>query len=98
VRGARFRLLAATVAVCGFLVAAPAASAVTPPKRCGTVTANGKRYQVRAHVVRCTFARRWSRRYLRAGSRPRGYSCQRYSGSRIKFICRRSGRSYYALR
>jgi hypothetical protein len=77
----------------------PATSqAVTTPKRCGKVTADGKRYAVRGHLVGCKFARRWSKRFLRRGRHGRGWSCQRYRGSSIKFVCRRNGKSYYAIK
>jgi hypothetical protein len=93
------RLIASAVIACLWLAAAPTgAQAVTSPKSCGTIEVKGKRYAVRAHVTGCAFARRWSRRYLRRGARPSGWSCQRYSGTSIKFTCRRPGRSYYAVK
>ena len=94
----RLHLAVLAAAVCLCLGAAPSAHAVTPPKRCGAVEVKGKRYSVRAHRVTCRFARRWTRRYLRSGSRPSGWRCRRYSGTSIKFICRRAGRDYYAIR
>jgi hypothetical protein len=93
----------ACLACVGALAALPAAPAQAAPaepaahaaKRCGTI-ANGK-YRVRARVARCTFARRWSRAYLRSGSRPRGYACSR-PGSGIALYCRKGDRSFWAER
>ena len=64
-------------------------------KRCGTI-ANGK-YRVRARVAGCEFARRWSRAYLRNGSKPSGYSCLR-PGTNVVLYCRKGDRVYWAER
>ena len=80
------------------VIGAAPASAVVPTKACGKVSVRGKGFNVRGHRVACDFARRWSARFLARGSRPRGWSCRRYRGSRIRFVCRRGGSDYYAVR
>jgi hypothetical protein len=68
-------------------------------KNCGVIeNVSGDRdFRVRANGVSCDFARTWSRRYIRRGRRPNGWSCSEPTGS-IRFYCRRSGRYYYAQR
>lgn len=88
----------------GLLAAAAAlpagAPAVTTPKRCGTIEAKGRTFAVRGHLVRCRFARRVSKGFLRHGTRPAGWNCVRYPPrvTRIAFTCRRSGKDVYAIR
>lgn len=94
-RSALFALLAALLIVAA---AAPAGHATTEPKICGKITVRDRDYAVRAHLVSCDFARRWSRRYLRNRSKPSGWRCERYSGTSIKFVCRRGGKDYYVIR
>ena len=81
-------------------VSATPAGATTAPKRCGTITVNGKDFAVRAHRLSCLFSRRKSRAYLARGSHPPGWSCRRYPPrlTDIAFTCRKGGRDYYAIR
>jgi hypothetical protein len=68
-------------------------------KNCGVIY-NVKRdrdYRVRASGVTCDFARTWSRRYIRRGRRPSGWSCSRPGGN-ITFYCKRGSKYYYAQR
>jgi hypothetical protein len=78
-------LLAATVAL-----AVPAGSSADPPRVCGRIQEAGQAYVVHAHQVKCDFALAWSRRYLRSHSRPYGFVCARFTGSRtdIPFFCK----------
>jgi hypothetical protein len=73
---------------------------VVTPRKCGKIEAKGETYAVRGHLVKCPFARRTSKRYLRHGIKPRGWSCRRYPRdvTRIAFTCRRGGKDIYAIR
>ena len=92
------------VVLAGMLAAAAAlpaaAPAVTTPKRCGTIEAKGRTFAVRGHLVKCRFARRVSKGFLRHGIRPAGWSCVRYPPdvTRIAFTCRNGGKDVYAIR
>jgi hypothetical protein len=68
-------------------------------KNCGVIlNVRGDRdYRVRANRVSCDFARTWSKRYIRRGKRPSGWSCSRPGGN-ITFYCKRGGKYYYAQR
>jgi hypothetical protein len=54
---------------------------------CGTIS-NGKNRVFASNGMKCKFARKWSKRYLRNGSRPDGYACARV-GTRVRFHCHR---------
>lgn len=99
---------AALVVLCAAMVAALAApataSAAAPraepsahPKRCAVIARGSRDYRVRARVVTCRFAVRWSRAYFRRRARPSGYSCSRPGGS-FPFFCRKGRRQYWAER
>ena len=96
VRSARVTL--PLVLLCACLLGAPGADAVTTPRTCGKIEVRGKSYLVKAHIVGCRKARRWSSRYLRTGARPSGWRCRRYPGSSIPFVCSRAGKDFYAIR
>lgn len=70
-------------------------------KNCGVIynVKHGRDYRVRAAQsgVSCDFARTWSKRFIRRGRRPNGWSCSRPGGN-ITFYCRRSAKFYYAQR
>jgi hypothetical protein len=68
-------------------LAAPAAA--VPAIGCGNIEVHHKRYAVRAHVLSCGPARRWSIAFLAHGTVPAGYNCQRYSPkvTRVRFLC-----------
>ncbi len=73
------RSLIVTAITLALVVAlAPAAWAPVPPRNCGMLDANGKRFNVKADQIRCTRARRYARRYLVDHVKPSGYSCRRY--------------------
>ena len=92
--------LACTGLALAFAVTAPPASGVVPPRKCGKIVAHGEAYSVRGHLVRCEFARRASKRFLRHGIKPRGWTCRKYPRdvTRIAFSCRRGGKDVYAIR
>ncbi len=81
---------AATIALTAVMVAtwATPASAV-PSIGCGKIKVHHKRYAVRAHVLSCRKARRWSAAFLARGQVPAGYDCQRFSPkiTRVRFVC-----------
>lgn len=103
--GRRSRGSALLLAALGLLalvaLAVPAAAPATvPPKRCGKIIANHKPFAVRAHLISCDRARRGSKRFLRHGIRPDGWSCRRYPASvtSIAFTCRNGAKDFYAIR
>jgi hypothetical protein len=71
-----------------------------PPKKCGMITVNRQDFAVRGHLLPCRFSRRQSRAYLADGTHPSGWNCRRYPKrlTKIAFICRKGGRSYYTIR
>jgi hypothetical protein len=88
-------LLAALLALA---LAAPASQSLpTAPKNCGKIMDG--RYKVKADQVRCGKARKRSKRYIRSGWRPDGYSCKSYdSSTSLKFRCWKGQRTYFAIR
>ena len=97
-RSACLALLAALAAPSAAAAAeAPSAAPSAHPKRCGVISHGSSDYRVRARVVRCRFAVRWSRAFLRSGARPRGWSCSRPGGS-FALYCRKGERTYWAER
>jgi hypothetical protein len=89
--------LAAALAVAA--VAVPSAGAIVPPKNCGMMTVESKRYQIKADQMRCDPARTYARRYLRSHVKPTGYRCRDYSsGTLLKFRCSKGIRVFFAIR
>ena len=91
---------ALAVACAAVLALAPAATAIVPPRNCGKITVEGKRYQIKSDQLRCRRAKRYSRRYLASGDRPSGYRCTNYSAreTRLKFRCAKGLRTFFAIR
>jgi hypothetical protein len=88
------------VVLFAFSVLAPAGPAgAGHAKNCGVIldVTGDRDYRVRANGVSCDFARTWSRRYIRRGRRPSGWSCNKPGGN-ISFYCKRGGKYYYAQR
>jgi hypothetical protein len=80
-------------------IIAPGAGATVPPKNCGMITVESKRYQIKADQVRCSTAKTYSRRYLRRRARPSGYRCRSYSGgTALKFRCSKRVKVFFAIR
>jgi hypothetical protein len=74
------------------------AGAIVPPRNCGLLSVDGKRYNIKADQIRCRPARKYAKRYLQSSWRPSGYSCRRYSGTALRFRCTKGIRSYFAIR
>lgn len=91
-------LLAATVAA--LLCLPGAATAVVPPKNCGTMTLKGKRYQVKADQMSCSTGRGHAKRFLTNGAKPRGYRCRDYPSKkgRVDFYCNNGRKIFFAIR
>jgi hypothetical protein len=79
------------------LAAVPAAASV-PPRDCGNLRAEGKRFGVKTHQLRCRTARRYARRWLEEGRMPKGWRCARPRGTRLKLHCARGERTLFVLR
>ena len=83
-------------------VAVPQAGAIVPPRDCKTITVSGKRYNIKSDQLRCTTARTYAERYLRSRSRPSGYVCKRYTGSKLVFRCVNAGanpdKTFFAIK
>jgi hypothetical protein len=91
------------VLLCALLVCAAFAPALANPasaahaKRCGIVAKGASDYRVKGRSVRCRFARKWSRAYLRERAEPRGFTCYR-PGTSISFYCAKGGKAYWGER
>lgn len=80
---------------------AATASAIVPPRDCGYVTVNAKRYNIKADQLACTTARRYSTNYLISVKRkPTGYRCTRYNSAetKLRFRCVKGTRTFFAIR
>jgi len=81
------------------LVFAAPSPAPVAPRKCGDITVKHKRYLVKADQVRCTTAKKWSRRYLNDSWHPSGYTCRRGdSQTQLKFRCWKHERTYFAIK
>ena len=78
-------------------MAAPAAATV-PPRDCKTLRADGKRFGVKSHLLRCATARRYARRWLDDRRRPRGWRCTQPRGTLLKLHCTRGERTFFVIR
>lgn len=92
------RSILIAVALVAALCLPAVASAVVPPKSCGTMTVKGKRYQIKADQMRCSRAKDYARDYLKSRDRPRGYRCRSYKGSKLKFRCERGSKTFFAIK
>jgi hypothetical protein len=78
---------------------APGAGAIVPPADCGRLTANSKRYDIKADQLRCRTARSYAVSYLKTGHRPTGYRCRNYGAeTKLKFRCSRGVKVFFAIR
>ena len=92
-------ILAALMLTACVAFASVNASAIVPPRKCGKLTAKGKRYLIKSDQIRCKTARSHARRYLTIGQRPRGYRCRNYGRqTKIKFRCSKGIRVLFAIR
>jgi hypothetical protein len=94
------RLTAVVAALLGVMAVLPAKSwAPVPPRDCGMLTVDGKRFNVKADQIRCRTARRYAKTYLKSSRRPSGYSCRRYGReTKIEFRCSKGTRVLFAIR
>jgi len=68
------------------LVAA-SASAIVPPKNCGTLTVNHHAYNIKADQLPCRDAKTYARNFIAHRRTPHGYHCNRYRGSALIAKC-----------
>jgi hypothetical protein len=73
--------------VIGVALAGGSAHAIVPPKNCGTIKVSHKKWQIKADQIRCTTARKYATTYIAHHTRPRGYSCHKFSGSALYAKC-----------
>jgi hypothetical protein len=94
------RTLLLGTALIAALAIPTAATAVVPPKNCGTMSVSGKRYQVKADQISCRSGRDYARRYLRSSRKPRGYRCRDYPSKkgRVDFYCNNGRKIFFAIR
>jgi hypothetical protein len=95
----RILVVATTLAALAVALTPQASWAPVPPRNCGMLDANGKRYNIKADQLRCRRARRYAKRYLTTHRRPRGYSCRDYGrGTSIEFRCSKGAKVIFAIR
>lgn len=83
------------------ILALPAlATAVVPPKSCGTMTVSGKKYQVKGDQMSCSTARDHAKRFIKTGKKPSGYKCKDYPSKkgRVDFYCNKAKKIFFAIR
>jgi hypothetical protein len=99
------RPLVVLVVIALAVLVAPAAA--VPPKQCDPVAVHSHGYKVIVHGKSCKFARKWVKRYLKAGKHPKGFKCTKPdSGTNVKVNCQGSTkpagdptyRYYYGIR
>jgi len=81
-----------------FGAAASPVAATVPPRDCKTMRADGKRFGVKSHMLRCKTARRYARRWLDVRKRPQGWSCTQPRGTALKLHCTRGNRTFFVIR
>lgn len=96
---ARRLLVLAAATTAAFALHITPAPAPVPPKDCGFMTVKGHRYNIKSDQLRCRKARKYAKRYLSGGGKPKGHSCQTYgSETAIKFRCQKGARTVFAIR
>ena len=93
-------LLLALVAVAALLALPLSAGAIVPPKDCGKMTLNGKRYQVKADQITCASGRKYVKSRLVAHRTPKGYKCSVYPAqkNRVRLSCANGRKTFFAIR
>ena len=79
----------------------PTAPAVVPPKSCGTMTINGKHYQVKADQITCKNGRRSIEALHQAATRSRAATRARTTSrrkGRVDFYCNNGRKIFFAIR
>ncbi|HEX2084587.1 MAG TPA: hypothetical protein VHF89_02815 [Solirubrobacteraceae bacterium] len=94
------RAVLLVAAVAALLTIPAVATAVVPPKNCGTMSVSGKRYQVKADQISCRSGREYARRFIRSARKPRGYRCKDYPSKkgRVDFYCNNGRKIFFAIR
>ncbi len=94
------RALLLAAAVAATLSLPTLATAVVPPKNCGTMSVKGKRYQVKADQISCKSGRDYAKRFIRTGRKPSGYRCRDYPSRkrRVDFYCNDGRKIFFAIR
>jgi hypothetical protein len=94
----KLSLTLATAAMAAAL-AVPTASAIVPPKDCGTTTVKNHRYQIKVDQITCKTGKKYAVTYLRSHTRPSRWKCTNYpSTSKFKFRCFRGVKNIYAIK
>jgi hypothetical protein len=93
-------LLLALVALAALLALPVGAAAIVPPKDCGRMKLNGKRYQVKADQIGCKTGRRYVRNRLVRHRTPKGWRCSVYPAqkNRVRLSCNRGRKQLFAIR
>ena len=96
----RLVAVAATVTIGALAGGAATAPAVVPPKDCGRMTVEGKRYQVKVDQISCRSGKRYTKTYLTSSRKPSGYTCRRYTArkGRVTFTCNDGRKQFFAIR
>jgi hypothetical protein len=95
------RLAALSAATAGALAAGPAiAPAVVPPRDCGRMSVDGKRYQVKVDQIACKSGKSYAKTYIQRRTKPSGYTCKRYPSrkNRVAFYCNNGRKIFFAIR
>ncbi len=94
------RCLPVAAALVAALCLPAAATAVVPPKSCGSMTVKAKRYQVKADQMSCSTGRDHAKRFLQSGRKPSGYTCKDYPSKkgRVDFYCNNGRKIFFAIR
>ena len=93
------RALLACLVLAAVLALPLGAGAVVPPKNCGIMRIEGKRFQVKVDQITCRTGRSYASRYVRSDRRPRGYRCKDYPRrrNRVNFYCNDGRRIFFGI-
>ena len=92
-------LLAVAALAIALAVLPVGATAVVPPKDCGSLSVGGKRYQIKADQISCRTGRKYAKRKLTGHGAPRGYECKKPSSrSALKVYCQNGKKVFFAIR
>ena len=83
----KLKLAALAVGMTVGLTTAVPADAIVAPRKCGTVTAKGKKWPVTADQIPCSTAKKWAVAYIRSFKTPRYYKCRRAASKKIYRVC-----------
>ena len=83
----KLKLTALAVGLTVGMTTAMPADAIVSPRKCGTVSAKGKKWPITADQIPCSTAKKWSISYIRSFKTPRYYKCKRAASSKIYRVC-----------